>query len=363
MANLPADLPEDWTQGQTISPNGTEVGLSEQHGYNYLMKQVNDTQNEVNNIGTTIEAALEDVAKEASVQEVITSIGDTGDTGGSTVAGTVMAKLNNIQTKNDNITDALPLLNSTIGTDNPVALDTIILQAVVGNVFEYTQAGNYILQIPATISKIRVTACGAGGGGGGAYSNGANGGGGGGGEAIQNQEYDVTPQSQLNITVGAGGAGGGSNAAGNTGGSTIIGSLVTLRGGNGGSFSNTASAQGASAVGNGGAGGNGIYVPKGTAITTPSGNGTAGLVGNGGSGILPAGNTTSTYSSNAGAGGGGGGSLGNGGNGQDGNGGGTNPSRGGGGGGGGSGYIAGQNRRTNGIAGAPGYVKIEWGYE
>ena len=96
MANLPADLPEDWTSNQKISPNGTEVGLSEQHGYNYLMKQVNDTQNEVNNIGTTIEAALEDVAKEASVQEVITTIGDTGDTGGSTVAGTVMAKLNEI---------------------------------------------------------------------------------------------------------------------------------------------------------------------------------------------------------------------------------------------------------------------------
>ena len=94
MPNLPADLPEDWTSNQKISPNGTEVGLSEQHGYNYLMKQVNDTQTEVNNIGTTIEAALEDVAKEASVQEVITTIGDTGDTGGSTVAGTVMAKNN-----------------------------------------------------------------------------------------------------------------------------------------------------------------------------------------------------------------------------------------------------------------------------
>ena len=47
MPKLPADLPENWTQGQTISPNGTEVGLTEKHGYNYLMKQVNDTQTEV----------------------------------------------------------------------------------------------------------------------------------------------------------------------------------------------------------------------------------------------------------------------------------------------------------------------------
>lgn len=50
MANLPADLPENWTQGQIVSPNGTEVGLTEQHGYNYLMKQVNDTQEAVNEV-------------------------------------------------------------------------------------------------------------------------------------------------------------------------------------------------------------------------------------------------------------------------------------------------------------------------
>lgn len=41
---LPADLPENWTSGQTIAPTGEEVGLSNQHGYNYLMKQVNNAQ-------------------------------------------------------------------------------------------------------------------------------------------------------------------------------------------------------------------------------------------------------------------------------------------------------------------------------
>ena len=50
MANLPADLPTNWTQGQIISPNGTEVGLTEQHGYNYLMEQVNQTERAVNEI-------------------------------------------------------------------------------------------------------------------------------------------------------------------------------------------------------------------------------------------------------------------------------------------------------------------------
>ena len=41
---LPADLPENWTSGQIIAPTGAEVGMDEQHGYNYLMRQVNNAQ-------------------------------------------------------------------------------------------------------------------------------------------------------------------------------------------------------------------------------------------------------------------------------------------------------------------------------
>lgn len=95
MAKLPADLPENWTQGEIISPNGTEVGLTEQHGYNYLMKQVNATQNEVNNVGTT----LNGVAKEASVQQIDAALGKTADVGGTQSTGTAMAKLNKILEK------------------------------------------------------------------------------------------------------------------------------------------------------------------------------------------------------------------------------------------------------------------------
>lgn len=197
MANLPADLPTNWTQGQIISPNGTEVGLTEQYGYNYLNEQVNNTQTEVNSLstaqtntqqqvntlntqvgniqgqvntqgqsitalqGTTasqgqsitslqsqvssndtdiaelqqttttqgqnittlqgqvstlnqttttqgenitslqgevsaINTALDSVAQESSVQDIINSIGSTADTGGSATAGTLMAKMNNM---------------------------------------------------------------------------------------------------------------------------------------------------------------------------------------------------------------------------------------------------------------------------
>lgn len=52
---LPADLPEDWVHGQTVGPNGTDVGLTEQHGYNYLMQQVNAAENGINALGNAME--------------------------------------------------------------------------------------------------------------------------------------------------------------------------------------------------------------------------------------------------------------------------------------------------------------------
>lgn len=148
MAKLPADLPENWTSGQIISPNGTEVGLDAKHGYNYLMKQVNAAQAGVNTLndnmtGVAQESTLQGVktdvetlstaaAKEATLQTVKTNVaqvqtdvtdlsqnfndltsiwqhtdttvdtvlsrvGTTTDTNGSQTAGTVMGKLNAVQ--------------------------------------------------------------------------------------------------------------------------------------------------------------------------------------------------------------------------------------------------------------------------
>lgn len=54
---LPADLPKNWSMGQTVAPAGTDVGLTQQHGYNYLMEQVNAAQEAVN----TINNAFEDI--------------------------------------------------------------------------------------------------------------------------------------------------------------------------------------------------------------------------------------------------------------------------------------------------------------
>ena len=52
---LPADLPEDWNVGQTVAPDGTAVGLTEQHGYNYLMAAVNRAQRGVNAVNEAFE--------------------------------------------------------------------------------------------------------------------------------------------------------------------------------------------------------------------------------------------------------------------------------------------------------------------
>lgn len=60
---LPANLPEDWQPNQTVAPDGTAVGLTEQHGYNYLMEQVNNTQEAVNSLVLTANSVTADSAE------------------------------------------------------------------------------------------------------------------------------------------------------------------------------------------------------------------------------------------------------------------------------------------------------------
>lgn len=64
---LPADLPEDWVYGQTVAPNGSEAGMSTQHGYNYLMQQVNNSQKAAKAIGE----AFPDLATAEDLEEYV----------------------------------------------------------------------------------------------------------------------------------------------------------------------------------------------------------------------------------------------------------------------------------------------------
>ena len=52
---LPADLPENWALDQIVAPVGTSVGLTQQHGYNYLMEQVNAAHRGVNAINESFD--------------------------------------------------------------------------------------------------------------------------------------------------------------------------------------------------------------------------------------------------------------------------------------------------------------------
>lgn len=47
---LPGDLPENWKISDAVTPNGIETGLDERHGFNYLMKQVNNAHTTINDL-------------------------------------------------------------------------------------------------------------------------------------------------------------------------------------------------------------------------------------------------------------------------------------------------------------------------
>lgn len=261
MTKLPADLPENWTQGQTVSPNGTEVGLTEQHGYNYLMKQVNATQKEVNGI----QDALPDVAQQTTVEEINQKIGTEGDADTQpTVFGRLaqvknalgeklQEKLQEVLTKVTGIDEKIGKTDDTVGNNKVGSvmgkLNTIY-NLLIGGLVVYDEPGTYEWTVPAGITKIKVSGAGAGAGAGGAcvsktmvYMSKTNGGGGGSsGASISEREYEVTPGTKLTIVVGKHGIGGKGKIAeslslgikaedGTDGEATVIGELITLPGG------------------------------------------------------------------------------------------------------------------------------------
>ena len=311
------------------------------------VSQLNDNMDTIDGILWQLANAGADDELLAKVQEILDKIGETDDTGGSTVAGTVMAKLNKNLSQNESNSADLELIKQILGSGSQ----------------EWQEPGTYSFQVPAGITKLTITACGGGGGGCkptldyGTIGNPDDGvgGGGGGGAAISAQEYTVTPGETISITVGTGG---GANTNGTA---TVIGSLVTLPGGVAGSKVideyNVQAPGGAAGGTGGGAGGYGI-MKENESITGQAGF--PGVVGAGGT--APTVNTMYGYTGKSA--GGGGGSLGNGGNGAGAQGSSrkadaTNGNRGGGGGGG---VIlrSGGHYLEPGVGGN-GYVRIEWG--
>lgn len=80
VSNPVADLPENWTNGQTVAPSGSSVGLSTQHGYNYLMGKVNEA---LEDIGTINDAFSTTVPSPATTTP--SAVGTSGSAGASTL--------------------------------------------------------------------------------------------------------------------------------------------------------------------------------------------------------------------------------------------------------------------------------------
>lgn len=149
MTKLPADLPENWTQGQTVSPNGTEAGLTEQHGYNYLMKQVNATQKEVNGI----QDALPDVAQQTTVEEINQKIGTEGDADTQpTVFGRVAQLKNVLVEKLGETLTKVTGIDEKIGTSEDTAEDETLF-GKISDVSKKVQDGDTLVYIPSTNIK------------------------------------------------------------------------------------------------------------------------------------------------------------------------------------------------------------------
>lgn len=187
----------------------------------------------------------------------------------------------------------------------------------------FTSAGSFI--VPAGVYTIYVSACAGGGGGASGATNnggqsslvgGGGGGGGGAGQFIYKQPYSVTPGQVINITTGSAGPGAagstsGAGKFGGNGGSTVIGSLITLSPGLSGNPGIQVQQNVAGYGGAGGAGGGGY--PSGQFgsdgnYTGNGGNGASSPFGGGGGGTRAATGTTDPGGNAYGFGGGGGGS-------------------------------------------------------
>lgn len=78
--NPTADLPENWTNGQTVAPSGSSVGLSTQHGYNYLMSKVNEALTDIGTINNAFEGTVPSPATTTP-----SDVGASGNVGSSTL--------------------------------------------------------------------------------------------------------------------------------------------------------------------------------------------------------------------------------------------------------------------------------------
>ena len=179
--------------------------------------------------------------------------------------------------------------------------------------------------VPDGVGIVYITACGGGGSGSAGTAGSGRGAGGAGAECVWEYPVSVIPGQQIPITIGAGGVGP-SSGVGANGGTTSFGTLLTIAGGNGGTYNSDSPGIGGAAKslsGQGGvpgeAGGNSsrkwplIYTQGETVATFAGGKGyvwdssvVTNRAGGGGASIFGAGGAAPGGAGGIGAGGAGG---------------------------------------------------------
>lgn len=104
---LVADLPEDWTFGKIVPPNGSDLSLEERYGYNYLMHKVNESLNSVNTLNEASGELREDVDQ---IKEQGVSVADTLPIGAQVMWDDKNPLPDNWQYVDDDVSDNRQLL-------------------------------------------------------------------------------------------------------------------------------------------------------------------------------------------------------------------------------------------------------------
>lgn len=119
MANKPISpltqsLPTNWTSGQIVAPNGSDVGYEEKYGYNYLMQTVNAIIQAVNSINNAFDGLMANTGSIDLTKNVTGILPEAnGGTGASSLDADGVSYIpGSLPITADNVQDALNFLAS-----------------------------------------------------------------------------------------------------------------------------------------------------------------------------------------------------------------------------------------------------------
>ena len=146
MANKPISpltqsLPTNWTSGQIVAPNGSDVGYEEKYGYNYLMQTVNAIIQAVNSINNAFEGLMANTGSIDLTKNVTGILPEAnGGTGASSLdADGVGYTPGSLPITADNVQDALNFLASSYFPTLDVTVPAGSLVTVSKDSYSYQQ--------------------------------------------------------------------------------------------------------------------------------------------------------------------------------------------------------------------------------